>query len=432
MQTRLTRRLYALLCVLGLALTGCVSGGSGGSDAKGTDPKFAGTVQFWTINLKKNYNDYITGLIKSYEKQHPKVHIDWVDVPGQDIATKLLAALASGKVPDAVNIDSGNLGQFRPSLADLNKYFSQKDLADFQPNLLGSLRSGGKLYAVPWYNGGAPVGIYNTSIVNKAGFSADNPPKTYDDALQLAQRTYAATKTYGMNDLPTYTVLQYYGIQPLSADKKKAAFDTPQAVAIMQKFKKAYDAHAIAPGAITKDTRNYPQSIDNGQVAFTPNSLPFTLLNYQKNSPNIYKKLAVTPAVQTTDGKYLLGGQQTFAVPKASKHKRAASEFIKFVTDAANQLAFCKIVTIYPSTISSSKDPFFTDIKGTTLADQARKIAVAELPKLQDGGLGTGNDAQLAEDFSDQIAAFIQGQKSATDALDAAAKEWNKVLAGSK
>src|SRR5579875_3513057 len=115
-----TRRLYALLCVLGLALTGCVSGGSGASDAKGTDPKFAGTVQFWTINLKKNYNDYITGMINSYEKQHPKVHIDWVDVPGQDIATKLLAALASGKVPDAVNIDSADLGQFRPSLADLN------------------------------------------------------------------------------------------------------------------------------------------------------------------------------------------------------------------------------------------------------------------------------------------------------------------------
>jgi multiple sugar transport system substrate-binding protein/putative chitobiose transport system substrate-binding protein len=432
MQTRQTRRLGALLCVLGLALTGCVSGGSGGSDAKGTDPKFAGKVQFWTINLKKNYNDYITGMIKSYEKQHPKVSIDWVDVPGQDIATKLLAALASGKVPDAVNIDSANLGQFRPSLADLNTYFTKQDLADYQPNLVSSLQSGGKLYAVPWYNGGAPVGIYNTSILGKAGFSASKAPQTYDDALKLAQQTYTSTKTYGMNDLPTYSVLQYYGIQPLSEDKKKAAFDTPQAVSILQKFKKAYDAHAIAPGAITKDTRNYPQSIDNGQVAFTPNSLPFTLLNFQKNSPNIYAKLAVTPAVQTIDGNYLLAGQQTFAIPKASKHKQAASEFIKYVTNAANQLAFCKIVTIYPSTISSSKDPFFTHIQGNTLADQARKIAVAELPKLQDGELGTGNDAQLAEDFSDQVTAFIQGQKSASAALGEAAKEWNKVLAGSK
>ncbi len=423
----------AAAATLALTLTGCISGGSNsGSNAKSNDPKFSGTVQFWTINLKKNYNSYITGLINTYEKKHPKVTIDWVDVPGQDIATKLLAALASGKVPDAVNIDSGNLGQFRPSLTNLNTYFSTSDLADFQSNLLSSLRSGGSLYAVPWYNGGAPVGIYNTSIVKKAGFSASSPPQTYDDALQLAAKTYDDTKVYGMNDLPTYSVLQYYGIKVLSADKKKATFDTPQAVAILQKFKQAYDTHAIAPGAITKDTRNYPQSIDNGQLAFTPNSLPFTLLNYQKNSPNIYAKLAVTKAVHTTDGKYLLAGQQTFAIPKASKHKQAASEFIKYVTDAANQLAFCKIVTIYPSTVSSARDPFFTDIKGNTLADQARRIAVAELPELEDGQLGTGSDAQLAEDFSDQLAAFIQGQKSAQDALSTAAAQWDKQLSGSK
>jgi multiple sugar transport system substrate-binding protein/putative chitobiose transport system substrate-binding protein len=421
----------AALVGLSMLANACVGGGSkSGSDAKGTDPKYAGTVQFWTINLKKNYNDYITGLINGYEKQHPKVKVDWVDVPGQDIATKLIASLASGKVPDAVNIDSANLGQFRPSLADLTPYFPKSDLSDFQSNLVNSLRGNGKLYAVPWYNGGAPVGIFNKSVVDRAGFDVSSPPQTYDDALALAQKTYDTTKVYGMNDLPTYTVLQYYGLKVLSDDKKKAAFDTPEAAAVLQRFKKAYDAHAIAPGAITKDTRNYPQSIDNGQLAFTPSSLPFSLLNYQQNSPNIYKKLVVTKAVHTTDGKYLLAGQQTFAVPKASKHKQAASEFIKYVTDAANQLAFCKIVTIYPSTVSSAKNPFFTHIEGNTLADQARRIAVSELPQLEDGQLGTGHDAELAQDFSDQLAGFIQGQKTAKQALSAAAAQWNKLLAG--
>jgi putative chitobiose transport system substrate-binding protein len=187
-----------------LILSACLSGGSdSGSDTKGTDPQYEGRVQFWTINLKKNYNDYISGLIDSYEKKHPKVTIDWVDVPGQDIGTKLLAAVASGKVPDAVNIDSANLGHFHPQLADLNAYFSKQDLADFQPNLLESLRGDGKLYAVPWYNGGAPVGIYNTSVVDKAGFDPAHPPQTFDDAVALAQRTYDKAHVYGMNELPT-------------------------------------------------------------------------------------------------------------------------------------------------------------------------------------------------------------------------------------
>jgi multiple sugar transport system substrate-binding protein/putative chitobiose transport system substrate-binding protein len=143
---RLRSGAVAGLLAISLLASACVGGGSkSGSDAKGTDPKYEGSVQFWTINLKKNYNDYITGLINGYEKQHPKVKIDWVDVPGQDIGTKLLAAIASGKVPDAVNIDSSNLGQFRPSLADLTPYFGGSSLADFQPNLLDPLRGNGKL-----------------------------------------------------------------------------------------------------------------------------------------------------------------------------------------------------------------------------------------------------------------------------------------------
>ncbi len=430
---RITRAIAATAVGLSLALSasGCLGSTAQPPDTDASDPQFEGTVEFWTINLKKNYNDYITGLINSYQQQHPKVTINWVDVPGAEISTKLLAAVASGTLPDAVNLDSGNLGKFIPSLAAIDDLLKPEDLADFQPNLINSLRREGKLYAVPWYNGGAPVGIYRKSVVDKAGFSAANPPKTYEEVLALAQKVYDTTKTYGVNEIPGYQQLATMGIPMLSADKKRAAFNTPAAAAILESFKKVYDGKGIAPGAVTKDTRNYPQNLDNSQLAFMANALPFVLLNTKKNAPDVYNDLVITTALQNREGKYLLLAQQTFVVPARSKHKRAAAEFIKFVTNSANQLAFCKLVTIYPSTVTAAKDPFFTQATGSEPIDKARQVIVSELPNLIDGSLGTSRDSELWELLAEQVRGFLQGQQSATEALAAAEKAWNTKLAES-
>lgn len=430
---RIIRAIAATAVGLSLALSavGCVSQTAPSQNTDASDPQFEGTVEFWTINLKKNYNDYVSGLINTYQQAHPKVTINWIDVPGAEIATKLLAAVASGSVPDAVNLDSTHLGKFTPALSSIDELLTKDDLSDYQPNLLNSLRRDGKLYAIPWYNGGAPVGIYRTSVVSKAGFNAANPPKTYQDALDLAQKVYDTTKVFGMNEIPGYAQLTTMGIPMLSADKKRAAFNTPQAAAILAAFKKVYDGKGIAPGAVSKDIRNLPQNLDNSQLAFNPNALPFTLLNTKKNAPAVYADLAVTTGLRNKDGKYLLLAQQTFVVPKASKHKRAAAEFIKFVTNSANQLAMCKLVTIYPSTVTASKDPYFSDVKGDEPSDKARKVIVSELPDLVDGSLGTSKDSELVELLEDQVRAFLQGSRSATEALSAAEQAWNTKLAES-
>lgn len=414
---------------LSLLVSGCVAGTSSQGVAVADDQPFEGEVEFWTINLKKNYSDYITGLIGEYQKQHPKVTVKWVDVPGQESATKLLAAVASGDVPDAVNISSLDLGRFAPSLAPLDGHFTSADLADFQPNLVEPLRVDGKLYAVPWYNGGAPVAMYRKSVVAKADFDEKAPPKSYDEALALADKVYGATEVNGMNAIPDHNALRYYGIKLLSDDKKTATFNTPEAVAILEKFKKSYDAHGIAPGAVSKDIRNLPQTLENGQIAFKATANAAELLNIQKNAPEVYQDLVVTEPVRMSTGGFLLLAQQAFAVPNASKHKKAAAEFIKFFTNGANQLAFCKIVPIYPSTVSSTKDPFFAGSAGEDPMAVARSVIVKGLPELEYTPIGTAKDAELGELLSEEVRAFLTGTKSAKEALDTAEKRWNDALA---
>ncbi len=44
------------------------------------------------------------GYIDSYQAEHANVTIDWVDVPGNEVAQKYATALSGGNAPDAANI----------------------------------------------------------------------------------------------------------------------------------------------------------------------------------------------------------------------------------------------------------------------------------------------------------------------------------------
>ncbi len=420
----------ALALALPLTLAACVSG----SPAAGDEPKqsgeaYAGDVEWWTINLQKNYGPDIQKWIDAYQKEHPKVSIKWVDVPGQDITTKLLAALASGKVPDAVNITSATTGLFAGSMADLNSLFSKDDLAAYAPNLSDPLVADGKRIAIPWYNGGTSLGFYNKDLLAKAGFDPAKPPVTYDDALALAKAYHDATGKSATNFMAYSSVVQADGIPLLSEDKKKAVFNTPETLALMEKFKAEFGSGAIAPGSLGANQRDLPQSLENKQIAFNPVAVSSSLLNIQKNSPAVYGSIVVGPPVAGSDGKYYMSGQQIIGIPAKSDNQAAAAAWIKYVTAPEQQLALCKLVPIYPSSVKALADPFFTDISGNTPADEARKILLKTFTNSVDASLGSGNDEQLRQLFDDQIRAYMSGTKTAQQALDAAEQAWNDTLA---
>lgn len=428
MRTGSLRRQTAIALAVAGLVTACAPGAQKSSD----DDQDSGPakIEFWTINLKKNYNDYIQGLIDRYHKDHPDVTIRWVDIPGTNVKQKLLSAIASGDTPDVVNLTNIDLEQFVPSLADLGEYVTPEQRKQYIPSLMAPLQRDGKLIGIPWYNGGAPISIVNPALVRKAGLNPDESPKTFDEALSWGAKVHKAdAKTYGMNGIPDATILQMEGIDVLSADRKKAAFNTPEAAAVLDKWRAGFKNGAIAPGTTVKDDRQYPQTLDNEQVAFSASTLPFNLLNIQKNSPDVYRKLRVGPAAVGGSGRYALPDQQTFVVPAASKHRKVAADFTLYFTNAANQTAFCKLVPIYPSTKESLKDPFFSTFKQGNLMDQARKVIAEELPKLKLGFYGTGKDDELNERFREHIRAFLTGSKSAKQTLGETEKEWNDILA---
>jgi putative chitobiose transport system substrate-binding protein len=419
--------LTACVCLI---LTSCAPGGSSsGSNTKQSAQSGPVTITFWTINLKQNYGSYIQGLINGYHAAHPNVTVNWVDVPGNDIIPKFLSALAAPNPPDVVNLAAEDVPQFAPSLADIGQYLSANTKATYIPSQYQTLNIDGKQVGVPWYNGGGWVTWYNKAMVTKAGLDPNKPPTTWAEALAWGKKIHQSDPSvYGFNQIPDTQVLQAYGIPMLSSDNKKAAFDTPAAVQVLNQWKSYYKS-AIAPGAIaTPGVGTFPQDFCNGQVAMAVNAQPFQLLNYKTNCPEVYQDLQASPTVTgTTDAMYL-GGLNALVVPAKSTHQVAAASFAAWVTNAANQLAFCKLVAIFPSTIQSLNNPFFHTFTNDTTG-QARKIVVQELPRLKPFTLGTAYDSQLEQDLQNEMTAFFLGQESASQALQKAASEWNSVLA---
>lgn len=421
----------AAALVSAITMAGCSSqtpSGSGSSSPSATQPK---KITFWTIQLKQNFNDYITGVIKAYEAKNPGVTVEWVDVPGLEIDKKFASAVASGQVPDAVNITSTTVGQFTPALAPLDQYLPKDKLTDYTPGLIEPLRRDGNLMALPWYNGGAYVSMYRKSVVSKVGFDPKNPPKDVYALLDLADKIHDAGLGAGTTMLPSYLpdmALPYAGVNMVSPDKKKATFNTPEAVRFLKRVKESYDKGSLAKGSLVVGAAS-PQNLENGQIAFRALEQAFYLQGYQKNQPSLYKDLIVLPSPQTPKGESLLIGQQVMAVPKAAKNPQGGADFAAFLTNGENQLAFCKLVSIYPSTISSTKDPLFTNISGEGPEADSRRAMVDALPRLTYAELGTVADKELSDIYNREVIAFMEGKQSAEDALAKAASAWDERLA---
>ncbi|MGW1682021.1 ABC transporter substrate-binding protein [Saccharopolyspora sp. NPDC002376] len=423
------RRVVATTVFTSLLLAGCIAGTNSRDQAGGDEPSQGPTtLEFWTINLRTNYEPYVQGLIDQFESEHPGVTIEWVDVPGGDMATRLLAAFASGDGPDVVNLDSPTLDRFAARLTDLTPHVPESALSDYQPGLLDSGRRDSALLALPWYSGGATVSWYNDEILTEAGFGNERPT-TWEEALDFADRIAESTDACGFSAIPSIEVFQQHGIQMLDPTKTKATFNTAEAAEILERWRQSYRSGGVCPGSVSKDERNFPQTVDNGLAAFSVRNLPFILQAMRDNAPAVYEKLSVAKDVTGSNGTYILSGVQTLAVTKESAAPKLASEFAAFVTNGENQLEFCTLVPIFPSTISTLDDPLFTKIDTGTPVDAARAIVVEQLSETVSLPLGTGKDPALRDALKERVRAFLTSDQSAEDALAAAVQDWEKELA---
>lgn len=380
-------------------------------------------ISFWTIYLRPTFDDFFNGIFDAYKKDHPNVTFEWTDMPYDQIQNKMITAAAGGNAPDVVNLNTemALIMAGKDILVNLDEVASPEQKSEYIKTLYDSTKTSKGTFAFPWY--GAPsVMIYNKDLFDKAGITA--PPKTFDEMLSMGAAMKEKTGAYLYIPDEFRTILWLEGIPLISEDKTKATFNTPEALDLLNRYKKAADDKIISKtdwGAWDKML----QQFDTGKLAMM-NSGAQSIGRVKDEAPNIYKTIEVAPAMVGKAG-LISNPVMNVVVPKLSKNVKEAVNFAYFVTNDANQLAFAKAVAIFPSTNKAAADPFFkSDV--STPEKKGISIAADELLKTADMTLAITKQGEVYTEINNAANAVLLGKKDPKAALDEAEAKVNEIL----
>ncbi|TDD53802.1 sugar ABC transporter substrate-binding protein [Nonomuraea terrae] len=428
MRTTVPVRLAAGLAGLALAVSAC---GLGGAEQQTPQQQSTGPAKivFQTLQLKPTFTDYIEKTVAAFESANKDIDVEWVDIPFQGAQEKLVADAAAGKLPDVVNLNpsfaqpleaQGVFVDLESAAADAKPLYVPGAWDAFKVRgLTGS-------FGFPWYLT-SEVTMYNKKLFEQAGLDPDKPPATLDELYATAEKIAEKGKGdfYGLHpalENRFHTDLAKLGV-PMLDESGSWAFNTPEAVAHVERLAKLYQDGAFAKDSLTQDHAKENEAYQAGKIALYPSG-PNFLTIVKENAPDIAAATGVGPQITGPDGVANMS-VMGLLVPKSSPNQAAAIKFAKYMTDGANQLAFAKVTTVLPSVSEALKDPYFASSDGTP-EGEARKLSAAAMQNAANL-TPVEYDDRVKKMVVGKVQLALQGELSAKEALDQAVEEAGQI-----
>lgn len=352
-----------LTAVAVLAAAGTLAAACGGGGDSKSDKNFTLTVDvFGEFGYETLY--------KGFEQSHPGVTVKQRKVSSlDDYKPKIQQWIATGSgAGDVVALEEGILPTYmqqRSKFVNLFDFGARSMQSDFLPWKwqLGLSPDGSQLVGL-----GTDVGplamCYRKDLFKKAGLPTDRDAvgklwPTWDQFLSTGRQFQSKVSGTKWLDGPTAvlraTVLQNAGSGPGYSffDKdNKLVFDTNPAV------KQAFDTSLkFEQNKMTADmsifTPPWQTALKRDTFATVP--CPSWMLGGIKQFSGDFGKGKWD--VATTPGGSGYWGGSWLAVPKQSKHQKAAAELAEYLTGAQSQVGAFKDKDTFPSNVKAEQDP---------------------------------------------------------------------------
>lgn len=417
--------IFLLIVVL---LAACSSKDSGAESAKEKQTEDTVKLEFWTINLKEGYSDYIENSIAKYEEDNPGVEINWVDVPDFDQTdTRLLTAIRGGNAPDVVNVTPFMIPKFvnedvLVSVDDIKEGLSDEYVEAFWN--AGVIN--GKAYAIPFY-GSVPSVIINTKVFKEAGLDPEDPPQTWEEVKEyshiIKEKTGIAGNIQTINNFDDsgnpIDILARNSTQLLNDEGTEAIFNSPEGVKALQDYVDMYQDGSMHSDSLTGDMMDAAARFSNEEVGMLFLG-PWILRWLEDNtSEDVFKHFKAYPGIRGTDGK-LNSFLQSFAIPKDSEHKEQALDFAVFFSGTTMELI--KSAPVAPTKKELLEDPYFKE------GPVEIQIVKEGLPDAQFNWPLVPGLMELIQVTRNEFQEAALDRKTAQEALDDAVKRWNQIL----
>ncbi|MER6950897.1 extracellular solute-binding protein [Nonomuraea sp. NPDC000554] len=418
---------------LAMAATLVVSGcGLGGTEQEAAKPgpsatgEVKGKVSLQTWALKPKFTGYMQGVIDAFQKKYPGVQVEWLDQPADGYSDKVLSQAAGGTLPDVTNLppDFALPLVKQGMLLDVSQA-DQKLADEYVPGGVDAYRYAGVngVYGYPWYLN-TDVNYWNSELLTANGLDPDKPPADLDELIAQAKtvKEKSRGKVYLMSRRPELADLTNIGVQIMSDDGSRFTFNTPEAAALLDRYRDAFKQGLLPRDVLTDTYAGNAKLFTQGTVAWTTAGGNF-ITSLATDNPSLAPKVVPSVAIGTPP-LYVQG----LSVSKRTANAPAAIALARWVTSAENQAAFAHLVNIFPSTKASAGDPFFSKSDGTRSGD-AKVIAFTSLAKAE-----VLEPVQVTEAMKkfvrQQFALAMSGETTSKEALDAAVAKCDELLKG--
>ncbi|MUV39013.1 putative binding protein [Lentibacillus sp. JNUCC-1] len=389
-------------------------------------------IEFWTMQLKPTFTDYIEGVISDFEEENPNITVKWLDVPAADLSQKILTSVSSNTAPDVVNLNPNFASQLADldALVNMDEAVPEEDQKLYVEGAWEANQINGTTFAIPWYLS-TEVMLNNTAVYEEAGLDPEeNFPETYEDAKELAKTVKEETGKYGYYpSLDLSLVLQHMvkmGAELTNEDGTEAAFNTEEGLSTFEYFTDLYQNDLIPREALTGDQRNTIDMYQAGEVGTFIGSQFISQI--KENAPDVYKNTVPSKGITGKSGKKTIA-VQNIVVPEQTESKDAAVKFALFLTNGDNQLEFAKLTPIMPSNVEALEDPYFQDAgEDAEPIDMVRITSASQLDESELLIKPMKNYDELRQAMHDAISEAMLGNMSPQEALDQAEAEWNNIL----
>lgn len=358
------KRIVAISIALSLILGGTLVFANGQKETGGGGtPANPEKVLYWT-SMTPPDSLTLKDMVDTYNKTHPGVVVEFVQVPGSETdVAKLMTAVRGGTGPDVYQLDRFTVAQRAAAgvLEDLTSIVQKKDpnlSSKYLPFAWAETQYKGHTYALP-FDTDSRVLYYNKDMIKAAGFDPQmfdpkNGPLTIDQIKQISQKIdktdangnytqvgfipYDTTYSQGWH----YTWGFVFGGKFADLNAMKVTPTDPGVVKAFQ-FMKDWAA-MMGPQKVQTFISTYsPPNPPPEQHPFLIGKVAmmvsgdWVLNSIKQYNPNLNYGVTYIPIPEKGAAPQTWSGGWSFVIPTGSKHVAAAYDFISWMTGPEGQ-----------------------------------------------------------------------------------------------
>lgn len=390
--------------------------------------------QNWTADSEMPWEKEF---IDKFMERNPGIKISLSVGPYDAHHDKIIVSTMAQAPPDVFQIIPENMYGFvhQEAVRSLDDFIAEEGGKSYTGQFFDSafsmgevdLGDGAKCYGLPWRYGCSAM-FLNGGMFEDSGVSVPDFDWTWDEFLVIAKKlTDYDNKKFGFAYSGTKesfgTSWEWFGKAfsngvPGLVTEKKPTINSPEAVEALEWWAGLADKEKVVPREVASlDEKAIVDMMGRGQVAMWNNG-PWYINNLRNSFPDM-KLLTLPMPKGKTDGSS--AGGTLLSISPLSKNTDAAWGFVRYMTGYEVLHKWATRGYFMPTREDILKDPVYQENPMTAFTESALRehsIILGNAPE---------STALLAALHGYMQEVFL-GSKSAQQAMDEAAAEWQKIL----